>query len=224
MPRRRRRSQRCAGLDLAKADHAVVACLHARQIETQLERATHRRRGDLELPGERSCVRRGRWRRHRCRGGWHRCWGRRRRRCRCRQERRRRHDWLALAFSSNQGQHCPDRHLLADVDQYLLENAGLEDLDLDRALLGFDHGNDFAALRLDRRASSATRPACRPPCPRPSDGIGIRSSPQHLPARRDDGLRLRRGGQLEVARIGNAALRRCTRAPPARRARRRHAP
>ena len=64
-------------------------------------------------------------------------------------------------FGSNPRQRRPDRHLAVELDQDLLDLAGLEDFDFDRALLRLDHGDDVAALdpiaRLDQPLDQRAR-------------------------------------------------------------------
>ena len=103
----------------------------------------------------------------------------------------------------------------------------LEDLDLDGALLGLDHRYDVAALRRGRRASSAIRPACPFPCRRPARACGTQLTAIAC------SHQLARGGARSSSTCGSAAPpgawdkgsapRRCTRARPARRGRRRPA-
>ena len=53
---------------------------------------------------------------------------------------------LGFELGSNPRERRADRHLGVEIDQDLLDLAGLEDLDLDGALLRLDHGDDVAAL------------------------------------------------------------------------------
>ncbi len=62
-----------------------------------------------------------------------------------------RRDRFPGAFGADHRKRRSNRHLLADLDQNPVEDAGLESLDLDRALLGLDRGNHFAALDLIAR-------------------------------------------------------------------------
>ena len=49
-------------------------------------------------------------------------------------------------FGSNSRQRGPDRHLGVQIDEKLLDFAGFEDFDLDRAFLCLDDGDDVAAF------------------------------------------------------------------------------
>ena len=70
-----------------------------------------------------------------------------------------------FAFAANRRQQRADRQLLSRLDEDLIDDASLENFDFDEALVGFDFGDDVAALdgvaRLDAPVASASPLPCR---------------------------------------------------------------
>ena len=118
---------------------------------------------------------------------------------------------LSFAVGSNARQRRADRHLALELDQDLLDLAGLEDFDLDRAFLGLDHGDDVAALDpiagldqpFDQRAGfhvGAERGHAE------LDHGALLCPSQRGLGGRDDLGRLRDRGVFQMARIGDRHL------------------
>ncbi len=101
-----------------------------------------------------------------------------------------------------------------------VQDAVLEDLDLDGALLGVDDGDDVAARAPRRPAASATRRACPPPCRRRARACGTQPRAASRRARPRRCLRPAAPRHPRGASGRGSALRRCRRAPPAHRGRR----
>ena len=117
-----------------------------------------------------------------------------------------------LPSSSHGRQHRAHRHSRPGLDQQLLQRPILENLDLDCALLGLDHGDDVAAMDLiagfpqpfDQRARLHVGAQRR------HGELAHRLSVPTLPVRRQRSLRCWAAPPLRGAGHRELVLRRCT--------------